>query len=213
MLISSYTKSGGSWLTWMLIDILHKPDYYCDQVSKTQLDKLIRKTEQPILDKPDVSIIRHPLDVVCSAYNYCLLTYKQVPSREQYIHHYLMNGNLLEIQGTTYKNMFNYGQRAPIQIKYEDLLENPQKELQKIVGNIDVSDTVEKYSLENCKQREKNIDTVVMQRNTNPNYTFFNKATKYYYKEQFTQEQIQLGHTVFADILEKYWPDSLKEKL
>jgi hypothetical protein len=213
MLIASYTKSGGSWLTWMLIDIIHKPDFNCDQVAKATLDKLIHKTEIPQIANPDIHIFRHPLDVVCSAYNYCLFTNKPVPSLHEYIDHYLTNDNLLNLQTVKYKIMFNYGKKAPIQIKYEDLLENTKQELCKIVESNNIDKTIEKYSLDNCKKREKTIDPVKMQRDINKNYTFFNKATKYYYKEQFTTEQIQKGHNVFADIIEQHWPDSIEEKI
>ena len=34
VLIASFPKSGGSWLVWMLMDLIHKPDYYCDLVDK-----------------------------------------------------------------------------------------------------------------------------------------------------------------------------------
>jgi hypothetical protein len=213
VLIASYPKSGGSWLTWMLIDIIHKPDYHCDQVAKAILDKLIMKTEIPKIANPDIHIIRHPLDVVCSAYNYCFLVNKPVPPLSQYIDHYLANGKLLTLNTVTYQSMYNYGKKAPIQIKYEDMLENTKKELSKIVASVNIDKTIEKYSLDNCKAREKTVDPEKIQRNTNKNYTFFNKATKYYYKEQFTPQQIQKGHTVFAEIIEKHWPDSIEEKI
>jgi len=35
MIVASFTKSGGSWLAWMLADALYSPDIYLDQVDRT----------------------------------------------------------------------------------------------------------------------------------------------------------------------------------
>ena len=46
VLIASFPKSGGSWLVWMLMDFIHKPDYYCDLVDKKILDSIYPKNRK-----------------------------------------------------------------------------------------------------------------------------------------------------------------------
>jgi hypothetical protein len=212
VLIASFPKSGGSWLVWMLMDLIHKPDYYCDLVDKKILDSYIHKTERPINhQQPNIHIFRHPLDVVCSAYNYALLTDRSVVEEHLFYDVYLNNGHLDNFgNNTTYRTQYEYGLQAPIQIKYEDLLSNTSAQLRKIVTTDQqtLDNTINKYSLENCRKRESEVKDK-LSRNTNTNYTFFYKAQKYYYKEKMTQTQIEKGHAVFSDIIKEHWPDSL----
>ena len=59
MLVASYTKSGGSWLVWMLIEMIHKPPFFCDLVDKSVLDEFVKKTEYPLnlgLNNPDIHV-------------------------------------------------------------------------------------------------------------------------------------------------------------
>ena len=203
MLVACYTKSGGSWLTWMLIDILHKPKFYCDQVNKTVLDKLIHKTESVLDTKPDVHCMRHPLDVACSWHNYNLLTNRNHSSFDQHIENYFADAH-------KYKNFIQYGKRATHQIRYEDLLDNTEQTLKQIVGDRDVSEAIKKYSVEHCRLREH---SVMLDRPNNKKYSFFNRATKYYYKDMLNEQQQQKGFAVFRDIIKEYWPETIEEKI
>lgn len=217
MLVASYTKSGGSWLVWMAIELLYKPDYFCDLTDKTILDELVKKTEYPISIRPDIHVFRHPLDVVCSAWNYTQLVQDEECklTESEYYDYFLEEGALFNfIPKTQYEDSFVYGLQAPIQIGYEDMLDNPARELIKIVSYNpkaelkNVNSAVEKYTLQNCKSREHDAVNTLTRR-TNPGHSFFFKARKYYYKEKLNTIQLQKGHAVFSDIIKEYWPDSI----
>ena len=203
--IASFTKSGGSWLTWMLIDIIHRPSYFCDQTEKKQLDKLISKTEGKTKKLPDIHLIRHPLDVCCSAYNYLLLTDRAKQDFNQFIESfYSTNGRVF---GSGNWTLFvQWAEKCQHQIKYDELCEDPEREIRKILGDIDIRDTLEKYSLEALRVREGKKE---LKRPTNNNYTFFNKASSFYYKELMTEAQIRKGNETFKEHIEKYWPKEL----
>jgi hypothetical protein len=210
MRVAAYTKSGGSWITWMLIDILHKPEYNCDTVAKSVLDDLIFKTEVPTVEAPTVHVIRHPLDVVCSAWNYMGLTNRSSTcTADEYFNTFLNTGVLPVFNNNRWMDFVTWGEQAEHQILYNDLVDNPSRELQKIVGDIDVSESVQKYSLETLREREKGVDATAMQRVTNKKYSFFNKASSFYYNEILTEEQINQGHKTFRKEIEKYWPETL----
>ena len=144
MLVASYTKCGGSWLTWMLIDILYKPPFFCDLVDKSQLDYFVGKTEKPLDIQPNIHVFRHPLDVVCSAWNYVFLTDRllgladnlEPPTEAEFYDNFIEKGSLMFFhENIKYIKAYEYGQWAPIQIKYEDLLKNPKGELKKIIAS------------------------------------------------------------------------------
>jgi len=217
VLVASYTKCGGSWLTWMLIDILYKPPFYCDLVDKSQLDYFVQKTEKPLDIQPNIHVFRHPLDVVCSAWNYVFLTDRllgladnlEPPTEAQFYDNFIEKGSLMFFhENIKYMRAYHYGQWAPIQIKYEDLLENPKGQLKKIIASGDIDGAIKKYSLKNCKAREKEKQNQ-FHRTTNPDYSFYYKADKFYYKEKMTQEQIDKGHEKFYDVINKHWPETL----
>lgn len=202
VLVACYPKSGGSWLTWMLIDIIFKPDYYCDQVNKPLLDKMVHKTETVLDKKPHLHMMRHPLDIACSWYNYKLLTNRANKNNfDQHIQQFYADH-------LKYKGFIKYGLTAPIQIRYEDLLEDPTATLVNIVGQQDVSETIEKYSLANCRNREHQVE---LDRPNNQKFSFFNRAEKFYFKDMMNKSQIHKGHELFGDIILKHWPESLKE--
>jgi len=217
VLVASYTKCGGSWLTWMLIDIIYQPKWYCDLVNKNHLDHYIKKTEIPLNKKPTIHIFRHPLDVVCSAWNYVFLTDRfamlgvneEKPTESEFYDHFLKRGSLMYFnEQVKYMDAYNYGLKAPIQIKYEDMLLDPKKELQKIIKEGPIDRAIKRYSLENCKKREKDAQQK-LERNTNPDYSFYYKAKSFYYKEKMSKAQINKGHAMFYDLILKHWPETI----
>jgi hypothetical protein len=209
VLIACYPKSGGSWLAWQLIDILYQPDFYCDQVSKPILDKLIQKTERTIPNKPDVHMMRHPLDIACSAWNYMLLT-KRAKQEEQrnFIDGFIKNKRFNKggAGSENYDVFMNYASQAPIQLRYEDLLEHTELMLKSIVGDKPVQESITKYSVEACRNREHTKD---IGRADDKKYSFFAKADKYYYKTIMNQDQISRGHKAFQKYIELYWPETI----
>lgn len=203
--IASFTKSGGSWLTWMLIDILHQPSYFCDQIEKKELDKLIWKTENKKTNLPDIHLIRHPLDICCSAYNYLLLTDRAKQDFDQFVENFCRSKG--EVFGKlNWVNFVEWAEKCEYQIKYDELCENPEREIRKILGDIDIKDTLEKYSLEALRNREGKTE---FKRPNNNNYTFFNKASSFYYKQLMSKKQIEIGNKAFEPQIEKYWPKEL----
>lgn len=219
VLVASYTKCGGSWLTWMLIDIIYQPEWYCDIVNKTHLDHYIKKTEIPLgrSYKPTIHIFRHPLDVVCSAWNYVHLTdrFKMLavneerPTEKEYYDFFIKYGKLKYFnEHIKYMDTYNYGKQAPVQIKYEDMLKNPKKELKKIIKEGPIDRAIKRYSLENCKAREKQAQEK-LERNTNPDYSFYYKAKSFYYKDKMSEAQINKGHAMFYDLILEHWPETL----
>lgn len=214
MLIASYTKSGGSWLTWLLIEILHEPDFLCDQVDKKELDKIIPKTEVILKQTPDVHLIRHPLDVMCSMWNYALLTNRASPDQEtQFYDLYLAKGRspLASLNQTRWRDFVRWASSCKYQVKYDSLVNDPASELVKIVRKRqNVSKAVDKYSVEVLREREKSVDAKKIGRVTNKKYSFYNKADSFYYKEILTTEQIKQGQEVFGEELNKFWPETLE---
>ena len=209
VLIACYPKSGGSWLVWQLIDILYQPDFYCDQVSKPILDKLIRKTERSISKTPSVHMIRHPLDIACSAWNYVLLTKRGKPEEQTaFIDKFIENKSFSKngVSSENYDKFMNYGSRAPIQLRYEDLLDHTELMLKSIVGDKPVQESITKYSVEACRNREHTKD---IGRVDDKKYSFFAKADKYYYKTIMNQDQINRGHKAFQKYIELYWPETI----
>lgn len=203
--IASFTKSGGSWLTWMLIDILHQPSYFCDQIEKKELDKLILKTEGKITKLPDIHLIRHPLDVCCSAYNYLLLTDRAKQDFDQFVESFCRSkGRVFGKQN--WVNFVQWAEKCEYQIKYDELCKDPEREIRKILGDIDIRDTLEKYSLEALRNRENKTE---FKRPNNSNYTFFNKASSFYYKQLMSEKQIEIGNQAFEPQIQKYWPKEL----
>lgn len=209
VLIACYPKSGGSWLAWQLIDILYQPDFYCDQVSKPILDKLIQKTERSMPNKPDVHMMRHPLDIACSAWNYMLLTKRAKPEeQDNFIDAFIKNKSFNKGgAGSEHYDVFmNYASQAPIQLRYEDLLEHTELMLKSIVGDKPVQESITKYSVEACRNREHSKD---IGRVDDKKYSFFAKADKYYYKTIMNQDQISRGHKAFQKYIELYWPETI----
>lgn len=209
MVIAAYTKSGGSWLTWMLIDAIHKPEFLCDQVDKTVLDKIIFKTEQIVRTTPDVHIIRHPLDVMCSMWNYMLLTNRATENQEtEFYNNFLQNG-WSSLNPTPWQHFIDWaGTENTIQIKYDALVNDTCSELQRVLPDVDISSTIEKYSVEALREREPESSKKI-NRVTNNNYSFFNKATSFYYKEVLSDDMIIKGHKLFQEQIREYWPNTL----
>jgi len=203
--IASFTKSGGSWLTWMLIDILHQPSYFCDQIEKKELDKLISKTEGKTTNLPDIHLIRHPLDICCSAYNYLLLTDRAKQDFDQFVESFCRSKGRV-FGKNNWANFVTWAEKCEYQIKYDELCEDPEREIRKILGDIDIRDTLEKYSLEALRKREGKTE---FKRPNNNNYTFFNKASSFYYKELMSEKQIEIGNKAFEQQIQKYWPKEL----
>ena len=216
--VASFTKSGGSWLVWMLVDLLTDPDGYCDLMEKDKLDRIVYKTEQPMHSTNyDLQIIRHPLDICCSSWNYLKLTDRANITQHDYYDSFIdSGGKIFQLERDSWKNFMAHAEpRTNITIRYEDLLDDTEGTLRKIVSKSNparildrIPVVVEKYSVENCKNLE---GTVKFKRPTNKKYTFFNKADKYYYDEILTPEQIRRGHEVFGEYIEKYWPESIKQ--
>jgi len=215
--VASFTKSGGSWLVWMLVDLLTNPDGYCDLMEKEKLDCLVHKTEQPMHNiKYDLQIVRHPLDICCSSWNYLKLTDRANISQHDFYDSFIdTGGKILQLERDSWKNFMAHTEpRTNITIRYEDLLDDTEGTLRKIIAKSNparvldrIPDVVEKYSVENCKSREGNVK---FKRPTNKKYTFFNKAEKYYYDEILTSDQIDRGMEIFGEYIEKYWPESIK---
>ena len=203
--IASFTKSGGSWLTWMLIDIIHRPTYFCDQIEKKELDKLINKTEGKTKKLPDIHLIRHPLDVCCSAYNYLLLTDRAKQDFNQFVESFCRSKGRV-FGENNWANFVTWAEKCEHQIKYDELCEDPEREIRKILGDIDIRDTLKKYSLEALRKREGKTE---FKRPNNNNYTFFNKASSFYYKEMMSKKQIETGNKAFEQQIQKYWPKEL----
>lgn len=209
MVIAAYTKSGGSWLTWMLIDAIHKPDFLCDQVDKTVLDKIIFKTEQIVSTTPDVHIIRHPLDVMCSMWNYMLLTNRATENQEtEFYNNFLLNG-CSRLNATPWQQFVDWASAEnTIQIKYDALETNTESELQRVLPDVDISSTIQKYSVEALRERESDSSKKI-NRVTNEKYSFFNKATSFYYKDILSDDMISRGHELFNEQIQEYWPNTL----
>lgn len=215
--VASFTKSGGSWLVWMLVDLLTDPDGYCDLMEKGKLDRIVFKTEQPIHNaRYDLQIIRHPLDICCSSWNYLKLTDRANISQHDFYESFIeTGGKILQLERDSWINFLAHTEpRTNITIRYEDLLDDTEGTMRKIISPTNpqhildrIPIVVEKYSLENCKSREGKVK---FKRPTNKNYTFFNKADKYYYDEILTPAQIDKGMEVFGEYIEKYWPESIK---
>ena len=54
------------------------------------------------------------------------------------------------------------------------------------------------------------IDPVKINRKTDFKYSFYYKATSFYYKDILTQDQINFGLSQFKPIINKYWPHTLE---
>lgn len=209
MVVAAYTKSGGSWLTWMLIDAIHKPDFLCDQVNKTVLDRLIHKTEIITASVPDVHLIRHPLDIMCSMWNYMLLTNRANPQQEnEFYHNYLTNGQS-SLNSTPWTKFVDWANnKDTIQIKYDDLVADTRSELQRVLPDTDISNTIQKYSVEALRERESESSKKI-NRPTNENYSFYYMASSFYYKQVLPDHIISKGHALFREQIQQYWPNTL----
>ena len=198
-------------MAWMLADALYSPDIYLDQVDRTTVvDTYVRRIEAPESEsKPDVGLIRHPLDVCCSAFNYLLLTNRINENKaEKFFTDYIESrGSVSPLnKGATWQStMLWLENNASNIVLYDDLVKNPEKVLQTILGKKDVSASVDKYSLEKLRLREKDVDQKKIKRVTNKNYSFFNKGTTMYHKEIMSPEVQTLGNAVFREHIDKYW--------
>ena len=105
-----------------------------------------------------------------------------------------------------WENFVTWAEKCEHQIKYDELCEDPEREIRKILGDIDIRDTLEKYSLEALRKREGKTE---FKRPTNNDYTFFNKASSFYYKELMSKKQIEIGNKAFEQQIQKYWPKEL----
>lgn len=208
--IACYTKSGGSWLHWILIDWLYSPDLLLDLEDKVVLDKYIKKTEIPLTRVvPDIHLVRHPLDLCYSLYNYLLLTNRATEKDKERLLNSFVEGNLSLSQGKTYFSFMDWAESAPITIRYEDLNKDPVKtlsEVQKLKPDKPIQPSIEKYSLENVRARESQVK---FSRPTNRKYSFFNKASSFYYKEMLSEKQIETGFKTYDRFIRKYWPETI----
>jgi hypothetical protein len=199
--VAAYTKSGGSWLTWLLIEELYKPNFFCDNVSKKLLDGYVYKTER-VEPTCTIHIVRNPFDLICSAYNYFLLTERAVS--KDFFKNFLSNKGISGLNPTPWKYFVNhYDKNCEHTITYEDLTENPVETLQNILPISE--ETLDKYSLEKLRDREAGVNSAVINRTTNKKYSFFNKASKYYYKDMLDKDLIDLGINTFEEELNRYW--------
>jgi hypothetical protein len=208
MLVAAYTKSGGSWLRWLIMDTKSPQDFYGDLVPSAEIDKHVRKTEY-ILKRggsADIHIIRHPLDIICSAVNYCHLTNRPIDT-PSYIDNWITNATLRGLNEYSWKDFVKWA-GSQHTIRYEDMLEDPVKIVSDFVGK-DATLAVEKYDINRLRAREAGVDSNKIGRETNKKYSFFNKASKYYYDELLTPEQIARGKDKFKEEIEKYWPETL----
>jgi len=209
LIIAAYTKSGGSWLTWMLIDAIYKPNFLCDQVDKAVLDKIIFKTERIIRRNPDVHIIRHPLDVMCSMWNYMLLTNRATGNQETEFYNNFLQEGCSSLNTTTWKQFISWaGTENTTQIKYDALVNDTHSELQRVLPDVNISSTIEKYSVEALRERELESSKKI-NRVTNEKYSFFNKASSFYYKDILSNDIMDRGHKLFNKQIEEYWPNTI----
>lgn len=209
-LIASYTKSGGSWLHWILIDWIHSPGKLLDLEEKRILDGYIRKTELIIPNtRPDVHLIRHPLDICCSLYNYFLLTNRATEEDKKELLDKFVGGQPSMAFDRSYFEFMEWGMTAPIIIRYEDLNRDPEKaliEIQQVNPNKSIKPSIEKYSLDKVRSREGKVKFV---RPTNKKYSFFNKAASFYYQEILSEKQIEIGLKTYEKFIKLYWPETL----
>lgn len=209
--IASYTKSGGSWLHWILIDWLHSPDLLLDLEDKTGLDRYIKKTERPLAGVvPDIHLVRHPLDLCYSLYNYLLLTNRATENEKEGLLDSFVEGNLSLSRTKSYFSFMEWAESAPITIRYEDLNKDPVKtlgEVQKLNPDKPIQPSIEKYSLENVRARESQVK---FSRPTNKKYSFFNKASSFYYAETLSEKQIDTGFKTYDKFIRKYWPETIR---
>jgi len=208
-IIASYTKSGGSWLHWILIDWIYSPEKLLDLEEKRTLDKYIRKTELIIPNRtPDLHLIRHPLDICCSLYNYFLLTNRATEEDKKELLDKFVAGQPSLAHNRNYFEFMEWGMTAPIVIRYEDLNKDPEKALLKVQElNPDkpIKPSIEKYSLDKVRSREGKVKFI---RPTNRKYSFFNKASSFYYPEILSQEQIHIGLKTYEQFINLYWPET-----
>lgn len=212
MLIGAYTKSGGSWFRWMLIDLLYEPEVYLDQLPDAEVKKYIDKVEKVGKRLPDIFLLRNPLDLVCSAYNYCNLTNRIVNEIDFYTEFFTC-GTLQQLNRVSFKRFVEWANNSqnPIFL-YENLLTNTRNILADVTGRplarCDI--TIQKYSLDSLRAREINVNPEKIQRITNKEYSFFNKGTKYYFEEKVPEDLIALGKEYFFEELNSFWPELLQ---
>lgn len=214
--VAAFTKSGGSWFCWMLTDLCYLPDKFVDTLEKREIDKYILKSETIPPTRPqrfNLHIKRHPLDVACSAWNYMLLTDRAKNIKpEQFWNEYVKSeGKLKHINSgrISWKQFIELADNSSENIlRYEDILDDTENCLRKILGDDNrIPEVLEKYSLKNLREREPTVN--YKQRKTNRQYSFFNKASKYYYREIMPKHIVELGLEKFKPEIEKYWPESL----
>ena len=201
--LASYPKSGNTWVRFLLINLLFGnqessqnfelllPDIHnkldiisiMQKTANTIKSHLVLDSFHPLLEKTIgyIYIIRNPINVMLSNYNYYLLNLgKQIinlSSEEKntlkttYINEYLKNkgfqrwielgmGNWESNVKSWIENTYNF---PNLVIKYEDLLENPHHEVKKICDFIGLQPTteqlnkvIENSSFENMKKIEEN---------------------------------------------------------
>lgn len=103
-----------------------------------------------------------------------------------------------------------WAESAPITIRYEDLNKDPVKtlaEVQKLNPDKPIQPSIEKYSLENVRARESQVK---FSRPTNKKYSFFNKASSFYYTEKLSEKQIDTGFKTYDKFIRKYWPETIR---